>query len=274
GHPGRPARHRGGAPAQGAGVEDEGRVPGGRPGGVVGRVRGDHGAPPGRSPRQRGAGSGGMTPRVSPARRRGRARRGLAAVGLAGALAAGGCDCGGEKRELGLSRARDGAPPVVVVDRVVQGGVSGPVAPEVEPNDERDKAAAVAVPGGIDGALAGDKDVDFYRIEPGAARTITVKLTGPPADDGGADLVLKLHDADGEVIATSDRGPAGTVEGLAHAALADGAGYFLSVSPFVKKSKKKKEAEPGEPASYRLAIETLQPGPGEEAEPNDEPAGA
>src|SRR5690606_2961505 len=65
-----------------------------------------------------------------------------------------------------------------------------------------------------------------------------------------------------------------TVEGLAHAALADGAGYFLSVSPFVKKSKKKQEAEPGEPASYRLAIETLQPGPGEEAEPNDEPAGA
>ena len=205
-------------------------------------------------------------------RRPGRAL--VMAVALGAALA-GGCK-GKKKRELGLSRARDGAP-VVVVDRAVQSGFAGPVAPEVEPNDARDQAGRLELPGGIEGALAGEKDVDIFRLEPGPARAVNVQLTGPGDDEGGVDLVLELHDADGTVIAKSDRGPAGVVEGLPNAALAAGAAHYLSVSRFVKKARKKGKAKDGAeapPGSYRLAVDTVEPVSGAEAEPNDTPDGA
>jgi hypothetical protein len=201
----------------------------------------------------------------------------LAAAAAVLAVAALGCKA--KKRELGLSRARGDAAPVVVVDRVVEGGVTGPLSAEVEPNDQRDQAAAVAVPGGIEGALASDGDVDFFVIEPGPARPVLVKLVGPGAGEGGVDLVLSLHDGDGKPIAKSDRGPAGTVEGLSGAPLAAGARHYLSVSQFVKKGKKKPKKgaavadPPATPGSYRLTVELLAPGPGEELEPNDD-AGA
>ena len=203
--------------------------------------------------------------------------RALVLAAAIAAVAAGGCK-GKKKRELGLSRARDGAP-VVVVDRAVQSGFAGPVAPEAEPNDARDQAGRIELPGGIDGALAAEKDVDFFRLEPGPARAVSVQLSGPGADEGGVDLVLELHDADGKVIAKSDRGPAGVVEGFPNAPLAAGAAHYLSVSRFVKKAARKKgKAAAGEadtpPGSYRLAVDTVEPAAGHESEPNDTADGA
>src|SRR6188508_2308691 len=118
---------------------------------------------------------------------------------IAVVVAFGGCRCGcsGEKREIGLARAPNSGDPVVVVDRPVEGGgggatsvYSGPMTPEAEPNDSRDKAGGLGLPGGITGALAAPTDVDFYKLEPGAARVVNVRLTGPAADSGGTDLVL------------------------------------------------------------------------------------
>src|SRR5688500_8057921 len=102
---------------------------------------------------------------------------------------AGGCRCGGEKREIGLARS-PGREAVVVVDRPVEpggasGGYSGPMAPEAEPNDQRDKAGALAVPGGINGALSTPADIDFYKLAPGGPRMLDLRLVGPAAEAGG-----------------------------------------------------------------------------------------
>ncbi len=215
---------------------------------------------------------------------------------IAVAVAFGGCRCGcsGEKREIGLARTPGSGDPVVVVDRPVEGGggsgasvYSGPMTPEAEPNDTRDKSGALGLPGGIEGALGSPTDIDFYKIEPGAARMVNVRLIGPAADGGGADLVLTLYDADGKTIAQSDRGPAGTLEALPNFGLGQGAAHFVSVSSFAKKEKRKKSKEaaakpaelaPGEkpapPGSYQLTAEVFRPGAGEESEPNDDATGA
>ena len=199
------------------------------------------------------------------------------------ALALGpGCTCRGEKRELGLSRARDAAP-VIVVDQPIEGGVVGPLGKEAEPNDERGQAAGIAPPGGVEGGLASPTDMDFYRIDaaPGA-RTVAVRLIGPGEPEGGADLVLHMYDQDGKVLLHSDRGPAGVLEALPNAPLAGGAGYYVSVSAFVKKEKKKKpkKGEKPDPAAvpaaqtYQLTVEPVAPAAESELEPNDLADGA
>jgi len=204
----------------------------------------------------------------------------LLAALAAAASGVGGVGCKHErKRGSGLA-ARDGGPPVVVVDQPTEGGTVGPLQRETEPNDQRDQAAAVPMPGGVAGTLGRPDDIDFYRIEAGAARQVAVRLRGPAADDGGGDLVLELYDGDGKSLARSDRGPAGALEGLPDAPLAQGAAYYVSVSQFVKKAgKKKKKAaadagpEGGGP-SYQLTIEPIAPGADDELEPNDDPAHA
>lgn len=214
---------------------------------------------------------------------------------IAAVVAFGGCrcGCGAQKREIGLARSPNSGDPVVVVDRPVEGGggggasvYSGPMTPEAEPNDVRDKAGALGLPGGIEGALASATDIDFYKIEPGAARVVNVRLTGPAADGGGSDLVLTLYDGDGKQVAQSDRGPAGTLEALPNFGLAQGAVHFVSVSSFAKKEKRKKPKEaakateaaagdkPAAPGSYRLTAEVFRPAASEEVEPNDDAAGA
>jgi hypothetical protein len=210
-----------------------------------------------------------------------RARAGRAVLALAVASGAASACKGEKKRGLGLA-GRDGGAPVVVIEDPVAGGAVGPLEREVEPNDERDRAARLPMPGGVSGSLARADDIDFYRIEAGPARAVVVRLTGPPADEGGGDLVLELFDADGKPVARSDRGPAGTLEGLPNAALTQRAVHYVAVSQFVKKGsskrKKKGAAEPaGEPGAaqaalaYQLTIDAVSPGPEDEVEPNDAP---
>jgi hypothetical protein len=194
-------------------------------------------------------------------------------LGLAVGASAG---CKGDsKRKLGLA-TRDGGPPVVVVDEPVEGGAIGPLQRETEPNDERDRAAAVPVPGGVEGSFERPDDIDFYRIEAGAERRVAVRLAA--ADEGGVDLVLELYDGDGKLLVRSDRGPAGALEGLPNYALARGAAYHVSVSQFVKKGKgKKKKADKAAaagPAGYQLTFEVITPGADDEVEPNQDPASA
>jgi len=200
------------------------------------------------------------------------------------------CGCSGEKREIGLARSPGAGDPVVVVDRPAEGGggsgssvYSGPMTPEKEPNDQRDQAGALGLPGGIEGALGSPTDADFYKIEAGAARVVNVRLTGPAVDGGGADLVLTLYDETGKSIAQSDRGPAGTLEALPDFGLAQGKVHYLSVTQFAKKEKRRKGKEPpapppGEkpapPGSYQLTAEVVHPAAADEVEPNDDPAGA
>ncbi|HTE55699.1 MAG TPA: PT domain-containing protein [Kofleriaceae bacterium] len=204
---------------------------------------------------------------------------------MAVVAAVAGAGCKGErKREIGLAH-RDGGPPVVIVEQPTESGAVGPLEREKEPNDQRDQAAALPLPGGVNGALASADDIDFYRIEAGAARAVVIRLTGPAADEGGVDLVLELHDADGKVVARSDRGPAGTMEGLPGAPLAARAVYFASVTQLVKKGRPKKKKKPAAEdagaaggaagaATYQLTIDAPAPGADDEVEPNDKPEAA
>jgi hypothetical protein len=206
-----------------------------------------------------------------------------AALAVALAIAGAGCK-GDKKRELGLA-GRDGGPPVVIVEQPAGGGTVGPIEPEKEPNDQRDQAPALPEPGGVKGALARPDDIDFFKIDAGAARQVSIRLTGPEADAGGVDLVLELLDGDGKVVARSDRGPAGAIEGLPDAPLAGKAIYFAAVSQLVKKGKKARkpkkpakgpegdappEPEPGGGAPYQITIEPRVPGADDEVEPNDD----
>lgn len=198
---------------------------------------------------------------------------------LAALVAVAGCKSE-RKREIGLAE-RDGGAPVVVIEQPTEGGgMTGPLAREVEPNDQRDQAAALTLPGGWSGGLARADDIDFYKIEAGPARAIALRLTGPAADEGGVDLVLELFDADGKPVARSDRGPAGTLEGLPNAPLAARAVHYVAVSQLVKKGGKKKKDkkpaadEPAPPAAYQLTAELVRPGAEEEAEPNEKPDSA
>lgn len=196
----------------------------------------------------------------------------LAAVALSVGLAG----CKGKKRELGLSRGRDGGPAVIVVDSPARASGVGPIAEESEPNDVRDDAGVVAVPGGIDGSLTSSEDIDFYRIEPAKEdRILVVELTGAGKKEGGADLMLDLYDGDGAELVRSDRGPAGVVEGAPNWHLPAGAAMYLSVSEFVRKGSKKRKSnkegeQQGEPPPYRLTVQTALAGQTEEIEPNDE----
>src|SRR5687768_6185161 len=106
-------------------MEAQGRGAGRRRGGVVSRVPGHHGPPAERSQRTTVTRSNGMTPWASPAV----VRYGVFIAAAAVLWPA--CTCRGEKRELGLSRARDAAP-VIIVDQPVEGGVVGPLGKEVE----------------------------------------------------------------------------------------------------------------------------------------------
>jgi hypothetical protein len=198
---------------------------------------------------------------------------------LAALVAVAGCKSE-RKREIGLA-GRDGGAPVVVIEGPAEGGgMTGPLAREVEPNDQRDQAAALTLPGGINGGLGKADDIDFYKIEAGPARAVALRLTGPAADEGGVDLVLELFDADGKPVARSDRGPAGTLEGLPNAPLAARAVHYVAVSQLVKKGGKKKKDkkpaadEPAPPAGYQLTAELVTPGAEEESEPNEKPESA
>ncbi len=181
--------------------------------------------------------------------------------------------CGGDDDGKAKPRPRDGAP-VEVVERKNGGG--RPLPSESEPNDADDKANPLAFPGGVRGTLNGETDVDVYKLTLTARTAIDVRLTGT-----GVDLVLELHTTE-QLLAHSDRGPAGATEGLPAYPL-DSGEYLLVVREFVKKAppakKSKKKGAPdagtppagrtGESPPYSLTVAAAAaPQPGQESEPN------
>ncbi|MCA9676503.1 MAG: PPC domain-containing protein [Kofleriaceae bacterium] len=151
-----------------------------------------------------------------------------AGVGLAGV------GCG--KHEQAIRRDRDAGAAVEVVDRGQVGArTSGD---EREPND-RDADATPTAPGSlVRGSLDGETDVDVYKIAVPTTGQLRVMVGGID----GVDLKLELRDDHGAVLARSDRGPAGTVEGFPDFGVVKG-DYFLAVAEYVKPRKKPKKAK-------------------------------
>jgi hypothetical protein len=179
------------------------------------------------------------------------------------------CSSKGAKK---IPRDED-APAVVVVDRQ-PGEIE--LGDEVEPNDQPEQATPVELGAGVRGALDGEDDVDLYRV------TVTEKgqLEALVGGIEGVDLIFELRDAEGEVLVVSDRGPAGTVEGVPNHPVEPGT-YLLAITEFVKKSdrnKKGRAKRKGPSPTYQLTARFRAQPPEEddehEREPNDDAAGA
>jgi hypothetical protein len=90
----------------------------------------------------------------------------------------------------------------------------------------------------------------------------------------GVDLILELRDADGKVLAASDRGPALTVEGIPNYGVDKGT-YHLAVREFVRKRRKDAPGRTGASPPYELIATFSETVPdGFEREPNDTADGA
>lgn len=158
---------------------------------------------------------------------------------------------------------------MVVVDH---GSTGVALVAEAEPNDEPGAAQRLSVPGGVRGVIDRAGDQDGYVVEVAAPGTLSARLS--PVED--ADLVLDLHDGAGKKLLVSDNGPAKTAEGFPNVVLQPGT-YRLVVREFVKKPKGRQataaagRTAPSRPYELELALRPL-PGPGEEAEPNDQAA--
>lgn len=218
----------------------------------------------------------------SPGARRGAPASRPAALALVAAALLAGAACGKRAR---VSRQRGDAAPVVVVERGA-GGLS--FVDEREPNETAAAASPLTVPGGAHGALAGDADVDVFKLvatAPGVLRALVRPQKGgdrpagtdaPGSDEAPAiDLKMELRDEANKLLARSDAGGAGATEGLPNFAVAPGS-YYLVVAPVVRKGRRRPaRPRPGAPpeaaapgryellASWQTEVEA-----GLESEPN------
>lgn len=198
-----------------------------------------------------------------------KARPALLLLGLAACKDGGGGGGGGGK----LSRTDRDAPPVAVVDRsAVAAGGDRPA--EREPDD--DAAHAMALAGGVRGALDGEADVDVYAIESDGPRLLNARLSAMAGVDGK----LELRDERFEVIVTGDRGGANVAEGFPNVSLDKGA-YFLVVREVPHKARPKKGSDAGtagrtgpSPAYELTATLSADPPAGGEREPDDDSGSA
>lgn len=120
---------------------------------------------------------------------------------------------------------------------------------EFEPNDTAEQALPLAAPCGLSGRFAAPRDRDWFQFEAKAGQRFffvgQARSLGSPTD-----LVLKMHNAEGGVVAEAD--DAGTEEGvLDFTAPADGV-YRLLVEDLHQRG--------GPEFGYRISVEPYRPG--------------
>jgi len=196
----------------------------------------------------------------------------LAVVGL---VLAPGVGC---KKKKAILRAKDAAPPVALVDKPVTSTVK--VSAEVEPDDDLAHASPLALGGGAQGTIAGDADVDVYKLQVPSAGMVAIAVDGVE----GLDLIVEVENAAGEVVARSDRGGANVAEGMPNLGLTKG-DWFVVVKPFVKpvrhrRTKRGKAPPDAAPAAvvespqYHLTAREVAPADLTEREPDDDDGAA
>ncbi|HEY5936521.1 MAG TPA: PPC domain-containing protein, partial [Kofleriaceae bacterium] len=128
-------------------------------------------------------------------------------VMIAIALVLGGCSS--RKRQ---KRTGDAAPVELIPTPNTGSGKAGkgPTSEEQEPNEGEDVATPLALGASVVGKISPETDVDHYRIDVTAAGALSIELPGIESPD----LMLELLDAQGTVLARSDRTPAKTREGI------------------------------------------------------------
>ncbi len=176
-----------------------------------------------------------------------------------------GCDKKIAQGDKKLTRGGD-KPAVIMVGAA---GTGKNVDGEVEPNHE---VPQVLEPGkSIVGILDGSEDVDRYSL----VATQTGLLFATVEGGGKADLILSLANTTGAVLAKSDRGPAGTMEGVSGYAVEAGSTYQLVVGEFLGRKARKAGGRKGESAPYQLRWQINEDAEaGFEREPNADDSGA
>ncbi|MEJ7603874.1 MAG: hypothetical protein WKG01_38695 [Kofleriaceae bacterium] len=169
--------------------------------------------------------------------------RGRLAVTLLALVATAG-GCGSRKRQ---KRTGDAAP-VELIPTPGSGASAGkgPTSEEQEPNEGEDVATPLALGATVVGKVEPESDVDHFRIDVATAGALSIEL---PAVEG-TDLVLELHDAQGALLAKSDRGAAKTREGIPNFGVSPGR-YTAVVK--AKPDKKAKNKDKRKPAAAPVA---------------------
>ncbi|MBI4511618.1 MAG: hypothetical protein HY698_18430 [Deltaproteobacteria bacterium] len=165
-----------------------------------------------------------------------------------------------------LSRVADAGPAVMVVDHSPSGAV---ITQEREPNDTGEGVSAIPFPLAARGTIGKGGDRDVFLAEVPYQGILAARLSGI----SDADLVFEVRSAQDKLLALSDNGPKGIVEGVPNLVLGPGT-YRLVVREFEKPSRDKTST----PAPLRTSPSTpylleaslgLVPALGHEAEPND-----
>ena len=145
-----------------------------------------------------------------------------------------------------------GVSPVEIVNQPqfpdAGGRAAGATNEEVEPNDGDDVATPFPLDSTMRGKLDAETDVDHFRIDidkPGALSVMTNAVD--------ADLVLELEDANGALVARSDRGGARVKEGLPNFGVLPGR-YTLVVKSAVKRKAPVKKGKAPPAASDKPAV--------------------
>jgi len=197
----------------------------------------------------------------------------LAAVVVAVGAAGAGCKAKPTHRRTGDSAAVE----VVTAPVSPDGGASGAVTDEVEPNDGDDVATVLAPGAAVHGKIDPDGDVDRYRIEVTQAGLLSVMVDSHDA----LDATLEIADASGQVIARSDRSGARVREGVPNLGVTPGryTAIVTAKKPPPPAPPRKRGAaakhpapEPAKPAGgpYEIAAAMVVPAAGFEREPDDD----
>lgn len=185
---------------------------------------------------------------------------------------------GGDTR----TRRTGSAAPVEMITQaqVPDGGASGAMADEIEPNDGEDVATPVALGGTARGNMDSDTDADYYRLEVDRPGVLQISLSGIE----GTDLSLELIDGAGVSLGKSERAGVRIKEGIPNAGVTPGR-YTVVVRQVPKKKPKPAKAKKGAPAPaaepeapavavvapvYELSAQLVPLAAGSEREPDDD----
>lgn len=199
----------------------------------------------------------------------------LAGVALAGVALAVAAGLGGCGKKPTHQRASDAAAVEVVAAPAVAGGGGGSASEEAEPNDGDEVATVLGLGATVRGKIDPDNDVDRYRIDVTQAGALAVMLD--PHD--ALDAVLEIADADGTVIARSDRAGPRIRDGVPNLGVAPGRYTAIvtarkppPVAPPRKRAARRPAPEPPRPAGgpYEISAAMVAPAGGVEHEPDDD----
>lgn len=195
--------------------------------------------------------------------------RSPAVVMIAIALSFACSGCSSRKRQ---KRTGDAAPVELIPTPTPGSGKTGrgPTSEEQEPNEGEDVATPLALGASVVGKISPESDVDHYRIDVTAAGALALDVPGIE----GTDIVLELLDAQGTVLAKSDRGPAKTREGIPNFGVSPGRYTAVVKAKLDKKKKsKKKPAKPEPevpPKAYEITAQVAPFAAGSEREPDED----